>query len=223
MMRFPVNAACAALLCLALAPRPANALVKLDASPDSVALISSKHAKWDTVVIMTYLYNSGDTTFVNKGKTPLLYLDVRIDTISAAKHFLAPGDSLEPFTGKMIKDTLTVLKTAFAVVTWIDPNKSFQSEPAVANLRVATLYADMHPKHDTVRVAGCPIPTVLEHPFFRSPSEGKVKTTLFNVIGRPVWMGILARGAFPAEAGLSEGAYLMVQGSTTRLFRVPAR
>ena len=223
MMRLAHSGAIAAFICLTLAGRTATALVKFDVAPRSAVLLSGKNAKWDTVVVETYVYNAGDTTYTNKGKTPLLYLDVRIDTVSAAKHYLAPGDSLEPFSGKMIKDTVTVLKTAFAVVTWVDPLKAFQSVPAVENLRVSTLYVDLHGKHDTVKVAGCPIPSVLEQPAFVPAGAGKVPTTLYNVVGRPVWSGLHDRGAFPAQLTLPEGVYLMVQGSATRLFRVPLR
>lgn len=211
----------AALICLALAGRTAMALVKLDVTPRSATLLSAKNAKWDTVVIETYVYNMGDTTYVNKGRTPLLYLDVRIDTVSAAKHYLAPGDSLESFAGRMIRDTITVLKAPFAIVTWTDPLKSFGPKPAVEELRVSSLYADLHPKRDTVRVPGCPIPTGLERPAYRLPGAGPVATTVYNVIGRPVWIGKLDRGALPM--GLSEGVYLVVQGGESRLFRIPSR
>lgn len=223
MMRYATFAASAALASLFLAALPAAALPKLGITPRSAVLQSAKNAKWDTVVVETYVYNSGDTTYVNKGATPKLYVDVRIDTVSAAKHYLAPGDSLEAFTGKTIKDTLTVLKTPFALVTWTDPLKAFGPEPAVEDLRVSTLYVDLHPKRDTVRVAGCPIPTDVARPALLFPGMGKVPTTIYNVVGRPVWSGMRERASFPGSSGLSEGVYLMVQGADTRLFRVPAR
>ena len=44
-----------------------HALLKLDVSPIGTKLLSSKNANWDTVEVQVYVYNSGDTTYYNKG------------------------------------------------------------------------------------------------------------------------------------------------------------
>lgn len=200
----------------------ASADVKLGIIPRGATLKSGKNATKDTVVVETYVYNGGDSTYVNKGKTSLLYVDVRIDTASAAKHYLAPGDSLEAFTGFMLKDTVAVPKTAFALIAWTDPLKSFGPVPAIEDLRVASLYVDLHPKLDTVYLAGCPVATEA-HPAPSLPGvAGMVPTTVYNVAGRPVWSGMSRAGAQPAIE-LPEGAYLLSQGTYARIFRVLPR
>ena len=200
----------------------AQSEVKLSLTPRAAVLKSGKNAKWDTVIVETYVYNTGDTTYYNKGKTPLLYLDVRIDTVSAGMHYLQPGDSLEIFTGFMVKDTVTVLKTAFAVVAWADPLKSFGPVPAIEELRVSSLYVDLHPKVDTVRVPGCPVATGVPPAHVSPAVTGMVPSTVYNIVGRPVWSGAARAGELP-EVDLPEGAYLLLQGTQTRIFRILPR
>jgi hypothetical protein len=213
------------LICLTLsvACGSAFAVVKLAVTPRSVNLLSSKNAKWDTVEVVTYVYNAGDTVFHNTGTTPLLYADVRLDTASIAKHYLKPGDSLNIFAGFMLKDTATVLKTAFAAVAWTDPLKSFGDKPAVEDLRVSSLYVNLHPKKDTVSLAGCPLPTGAEKPLVTPMAkQGIVPSTVFDIVGRPVWSGSARAGSVPGIA-LPEGVYLLVQGADSRIFRISTR
>ncbi|GEM_PF-6092160 len=212
-------------------PDIAQAAIKFDITPHAVTLISAKNPKWDTVVVESYVYITGDAAYRNTGNTPKLYLEVRIDSLSAAKHYLKPGDSLETLSGFMVKDTVTVLKTPFAVVTWSDPLASFQKESTVENMRVSSMYFELHPRVDTVRVAGCPtMPAGLEGSGgFRSGYGSvaiapalPVAAVIYNLLGRPVWSGRALPGEIPKNR-LSAGTYLFAQGSAVLLFRVDPR
>ncbi|MDB5103733.1 MAG: hypothetical protein JWP91_1422 [Fibrobacteres bacterium] len=207
---------------------PARAAISFEISPYSVKALSTKDPRWDTVVVQTYVYVSGDETYRNTGKTRMLYLDLRIDSLSVAKHYLEPGDSLEAINGFMIKDTLTVLKTPFAAVTWSDPQYVFEKETTVGNMRVSSQFVDLHPRIDTVKVAGCPLPTAIG-PGARGRSvraalsaAAPIPTTIYNLIGKPVWAGQSVPGRIP-ETALSEGIYLMSQTSGNRIFRILPR
>ena len=210
-------------ICIAFLFAFAAADVKLGIIPRGATLKSGKNATRDTVIVETYVYNGGDSTYVNKGKTQLLYVDVRVDDGSVAKHYLAPGDSLEAFTGFMLKDTVTAPKAAFALIAWSDPLKSFGPVPAIEELRVASLYVDLHPKLDTVYLAGCPVATEMHPVHAALPGvSGMVPTAVYNVNGRPVWSGMSRAGGQPS-IDLPEGAYLLSQGSYARIFRILPR
>ena len=225
-MRTPNSALAALALLAALSlAGPAHAKLTFSISPAEVNLLSSKDTRWDTVVVKTYIYVGGDSTYFNKGSKPLLIVDIRIDTASARKHYLQPGDSLEFLNGFYVLDTLTVIKTPFVVSTWADPLWSFQAASTVEELRVSSEYVNLHPKVDTVLIAGCPPgTTALRRPISRQSSSlrrGLVATTIYDVIGRPVWSGKLRDGEIPRDL-VPEGVYLMVQGSRHRTFRIVA-
>lgn len=213
----------AALLAVLLASDAVHAVLTFSVKLHGVEMLSSKDPKWDTVVVRSYVYIDGDSTFYNRGTAPLLLLDVRIDSASARKHYLAPKDSLEFLHGFFLFDTLTVLKTPFVAATWVDPLWSFQKEPTVEELRVSSLYIDLHPKVDTILIAGCPPgPTRLRGPIgFRGGTLAReaVPTTIYDIIGRPVWSGRLPEGEIPRDL-VPEGVYLLVQGSRHRTFRI---
>ncbi len=198
------------------------ATLKLTVSPLGTKLLSGKNVKWDTVEVQVYVYNAGDTTYYNKGTTPLLYVDIKVDTLSIAKHYLRSGDSLKAFYGFKLTDTVTILKTPFSLVTWIDPLVSFQKLPAVEEMRVSSMYVDLHPKRDTTYIAGCPPGTVWVRPFaLQAPLTPLmvVPTTIYNVIGKPVWTGKSQQGRIPSH-NFPEGVYLMVQGSENQAYRI---
>jgi hypothetical protein len=199
--------------------------IKFDITPHAVTLLSAKHAKWDTVAVESYVYVTGDSAYYNRTNKQLLFLDVRIDSLSAKKHYLKPGDSLETLSGFMVRDTLTVLKTPFALVTWADPFSSFQKEPSIEGMRISTMYFELHPRVDTLKIAGCPVTTALgEAGGSADPAlplknpESLVPTTVYNLLGRPVWTGLSHLGATPNNL-MAPGLYLLSQGASSRIFR----
>ncbi len=198
------------------------ATLKLAVSPLGTKLLSGKNVKWDTVEVQVYVYNAGDTTYYNKGTTPLLYVEIKVDTLSIAKHYLRPGDSLKAYYGFKLTDTVTILKTPFSLVTWIDPLVSFYKLPAVEEMRISSMYVDLHPKTDTTFIAGCRPGTYVIKPFsWQAPFTQlvAVPTTIYNVIGKPVWTGKSQQGRIPSH-NFPEGVYLMVQGSENHIFRM---
>jgi hypothetical protein len=199
-----------------------HALLKLDVSPIGTKLLSSKNANWDTVEVQVYVYNSGDTTYYNKGTTPLLYVEIKVDTLSIAKQYLLPGDSIKALFGFKVTDTVTVIKTPFSLVTWVDPLVSFYKLPAVSEMRVSSMYVELHPKRDTTYIAGCEPGTYLIKPFSSpnlSTQSSVIATTIYNVIGKPIWTGKSQQGRIPGH-NFSAGTYLMVQGSENHIFRI---
>jgi hypothetical protein len=166
-----------------------HATLKLSVSPVGVKLLSAKNTKWDTVVVETYVYNSGDATYYNTGTAPLLIVDIMVDSLSIGKHFLKPKDSLETFTGFKLYDTVTVAKVPFALVNWIDPLRSFQKESAVEELRVTSIFIDLHPKMDTIYLAGCgPGGTTALSKLLPKNIRSKIENPypIYNVIGQPL-------------------------------------
>jgi hypothetical protein len=107
----------------------------------------------------------------------------------------------------------------------------FQKESTVENMKVASRFFDMHPRADTVRLAGCPLTTgVFGGSLFRDPGgaarytgsgEGAVPTLVYDLLGKPIWSGLAHPGRIP-HYQFPQGRYLLSQGSLTLLFRVPA-
>ena len=221
-MKFPMSKTILVFAFIAALFESSYATLKLAVSPIGTKLLSGKNVKWDTVEVQVYVYNAGDTTYYNKGTTPLLYVDIKVDTLSIAKHYLKPGDSLKAYYGFKLTDTVTIIKTPFSLVTWIDPLVSFQKLPAVEEMRVSSMYVDLHPKSDTTYIAGCRPGTVwvrpfaLQAPFMQSKA---VPTTIYNVIGKPVWTGKSPQGRIPSHK-FPKGVYLMEQGSGNQSYRI---
>ena len=188
-------------------------------SRSGIKLISSKNPNLDTFSVDSYVYNGGDG-WKNTGTTPLLYQQLMIGSTVLAKHYIKAGDSLESLSGFTVTDTVTAPRPAFALSSWSDPLTSFGKEPAVEGLRLVAFDLNFH--HQVVTLV-CPPSSIAPFPVVVSPLlAAAVPSTIFNVMGKPIWNGKLHTGELP-EGILAEGVYILVQGSQHHSFRIGAR
>jgi hypothetical protein len=195
------------------------------AAPDLSAsvyasLLSSADPVVDTVVVTSTVFNNGTSDAVN-ANGPLKYLDVVVDGLSVASHSVPQNTPITVSDFLQHFDTVVVIKSAFSLMAWADPERVSGEEAGSFADNLTSLAYSFHAiVVDTVYIDSCP-PTGIR-PFAGAARPGRgvaVPSKVYNAVGQVVWQGRAPQGVLPAES-LRPGLYLLVQGAKTRHFRV---